>query len=234
MADPNFNPTVFEVVDGKLRIDRGGQQFFITSDRAAINNLLFTNLSYQNTPGIIGIEMTINHRNPGNRGEYQASIDLATSISLLYGGAAFDTEILRPTAFTDSSGKTTDPQLSFDEQNGATWSATLYDISADPSIVFHDWQTTDQTYSALALKYRYHADAGTDDTYAAAYSIDGGSSWNDLILPTSQESPDTTISINLSPLQDLSQLQVKVYTQRTKGPDRQSVYARDIWTEGSF
>ena len=95
MADPNLNPTVFEVVDSKLRIDQGGRQFFLTSDQVVISSLLFTNLSYQNTPGIVGVGMTISHRNPGNRNEYQASVDLETSISLLPGGLAADKEILR-------------------------------------------------------------------------------------------------------------------------------------------
>ena len=143
-------------------------------------------------------------------------------------------EILRPTDSTDSIGRTTNPQLAFDEQDGATWATTSYSISADPSVTFHTWQATIHTYYALTLKYRYHADPGIDDTYAAAYSTDGGTGWTDLILPTSQGSSDTTLSVDLSPLQDLSQLQVKTYTQKTKGPDGQNVYTRDIWTEGSF
>ena len=143
-------------------------------------------------------------------------------------------EILRPTDFTDSGGRTTDPQLAFDEQDGATWTTTSYDVSANPSVTFHTWQTTIHTYYTLTLKYRYHADLGTDDTYAAAYSTDGGTGWTDLILPTSQGSPDTTLSVDLSPLQDLSQLQVKIYTQKAKGPDGQNIYTRDIWTEGNF
>jgi len=179
MADPDFNPTVFEVVDGKLRLDRGGEQFFLTSDRVVIDNLLFSNFSYPNTPGIVGVELSIKHRNPAHRNEYQAAIDLA-------------------------------------------------------SITFHTWQTTAQTYNDLTLKYRYHADAGIDDTYAVAYSTDGGNNWIDLTLLTSQGSPDTTLSVTLSPLQDISQLQVKVYTQKVKGPDGQNIYTRDIWTEGSF
>ena len=143
-------------------------------------------------------------------------------------------EILRPTAFDDSARQTADAQLAFDEQNGATWATTLYDASSNPSITFHTWQTTAQTYNDLTLKYRYHADAGSDDTYAVAYSTDEGNSWTDLISSANQSSPDTTLSVNLSPLQDISQLQVKIYTQKIKGPDGQSIYTRDIWTEGSF
>ncbi len=143
-------------------------------------------------------------------------------------------EILRPTAFIDSAQDTINPEMGFDEANGTTWAQTSYGVAADPSIVFHAWQTTTNTYKNLTLKYRYHAATGTDDTYSIAYSTDGGTSWADLIPPTSEGVADTTVSIGLLPDQDLSQLQVKIYTQKVKGTDKQSIFTGDIWTEGIF
>jgi len=81
-------PTIFDLVNGKLRITQGSQgPFELTSDEVRVSNLLFTNLSYPNTPGTIRIEMTIEHLNPSGRMEYQASIDLKTTVSLVPGGA---------------------------------------------------------------------------------------------------------------------------------------------------
>ncbi|GAI31695.1 unnamed protein product, partial [marine sediment metagenome] len=63
------------------------QPYELTSDQVTVSSLRFTNLSYQDTPGTIRIEMTIDHINPGARIEYQASIDLRSTISLVPGGA---------------------------------------------------------------------------------------------------------------------------------------------------
>ncbi len=88
MADPNLSPTVFDISDGKLIITKGTSgPYELTSDQVTVTNLNFTNISYPGTPGIIQIEMTIEHINPGNRIEYLASIDLKLSVSLISGGA---------------------------------------------------------------------------------------------------------------------------------------------------
>lgn len=89
MADPNLNPTLFDINQGKLRIIQGNSPSYeLTTDRVIIENLQFTNLSYPGTPGTIRVEITINHLNPEGRAEYQASIDLKSTVSLVSGGAA--------------------------------------------------------------------------------------------------------------------------------------------------
>ena len=89
MADASLNPTIFDLADGKLRITQGAKgPLELTSDEVIVSNLLFTNLSYPNTPGAIRIEMTIEYLNPSGRMEYQASIDLKTTVSLVPGGAS--------------------------------------------------------------------------------------------------------------------------------------------------
>ena len=88
MAAFHLNPTVFDVGGGKLRITQGTRgPYELTSDQVIVSSLQFTNLSYLDTPGTIQIEMTIDHINPGARTEYEASISLRSSISLVPGGA---------------------------------------------------------------------------------------------------------------------------------------------------
>lgn len=87
MADSGLNPTIFDIFEGKLRITQGIKQFYLTSDQATISNLQFTNLSYQDTPGTIRIEMTVEYLNPENLSSYWASIDLNSTVSLVPGGA---------------------------------------------------------------------------------------------------------------------------------------------------
>ncbi|MCH8741572.1 hypothetical protein IH779_01600 [Patescibacteria group bacterium] len=88
MAASHLDPTVFDVVDGKLRITQGASgPYALTSDQVIVSNLQFTNLSYPDTPGTVRAEMTIEHINPSARTEYAASINLISSISLVPGGA---------------------------------------------------------------------------------------------------------------------------------------------------
>ena len=88
LAADHLNPTVFDVVGGKLRITQGGSSpYELTSDQVIVSSLQFTNLSYLDTPGTIRIEMTIDHINPGARTEYEASSSLKSSITLVPGGA---------------------------------------------------------------------------------------------------------------------------------------------------
>lgn len=89
MANPSLNPTIFDLNNGQLRITQGNSSpVELTTDQVIVTNLQFTNLSYQNTPGTIRIEMTIENLNPENRPEYEASINLESSFSLLQGGAS--------------------------------------------------------------------------------------------------------------------------------------------------
>jgi len=88
MADPNLDPTVFDVSDGKLRIAQGTLgPYELTNDRVIVSALQFTNLSYQGTPGTIQLDIVIGHANPAGRTEYVASVDLNSTISLVPGGA---------------------------------------------------------------------------------------------------------------------------------------------------
>lgn len=89
MANASLNPTIFGLNEGKLRIIQGtNPPYELTTDRAIVSNLKFTNLSYDNTPGTVRIEIELNHFNPGGFTAYQANINLITTVSLLEGGAS--------------------------------------------------------------------------------------------------------------------------------------------------
>lgn len=86
IADPNLDPTVFDILDGKLRITQGTLgSYELTSNQVQVRNLQFTNLSYADTPGTIQTEIIIDHINPTDRVEYQASVNLKSTTSLLVG-----------------------------------------------------------------------------------------------------------------------------------------------------
>ncbi len=144
-------------------------------------------------------------------------------------------EIRKPTARTDSGGHTTNDSRAYDSPDGTTFATTRYNFTANPSITFHNWQLPTQSYNSIVLKYRYHAEGATNDTYAVAYSTTGCSGvFNDLVSPTSAAASDSTVSINLSPSQNLSQLCLKIYTRRVGGSDGRNLFTRDIWTEGTY
>lgn len=85
MPDPAKTLTEFKIFDGKITMSEGAAgPYPLTTDRVEVTNLKFTNLSYEDTPGTVRIEMTIEHLNPGGRSEYQASISLENSVNLRY------------------------------------------------------------------------------------------------------------------------------------------------------
>lgn len=144
-------------------------------------------------------------------------------------------EIRKPTRSTDLAKKTIHPARAYDYPDGGSWATTRYDTTADPSISFYGWQLPTQNYNSLVLKYRYHADGAIDDQYAVAYSTTGcGGVFTDLISPTSALASDTTISVNLSPSQDLAQLCLKIYSTMIGKSDRKNLYTRDVWIEGTY
>lgn len=92
MADGTSTIFDIDAINEKLRITQGSPptSYYLTSDQVIIkpSYLQFTNRSYTDTPGTIQVEITIEHINPGTRAEYQASVNLKSSITLVPGGAA--------------------------------------------------------------------------------------------------------------------------------------------------
>ena len=83
MQDLNLDPTIFEIKADKLTITQGGTgPYQLTNNRVKVINLQFTNLSYQDAPGTIKVQLTIEHVNPNNLNQYEASLDTEDTISL--------------------------------------------------------------------------------------------------------------------------------------------------------
>jgi len=65
------DPTVFDLSNNAIRITEGvSDPVILTNSRAQASGLLFSNLSYTGTSGIIKIEFTLSHVNPEGRSEY--------------------------------------------------------------------------------------------------------------------------------------------------------------------
>jgi hypothetical protein len=174
------------------------------------------------------ITSTVNWEFTENRSE---EIKLVTYLTNWQKGL----EVRKPTARNDSGGHTTDDTSAYDLDDGTTFATTRTDFDSNPSILFRAWQLPAQTYDSLVLKYRYNADVAIDDTYAVAYSTTGCTgAFVDLIASTSSGASDTTISVNLLPDQNLSNLCLKIYTDRVGSRDSGRLYTRDIWTEGTY
>ena len=90
MADSNLNPTTIKVSDaGEIQVTQGtNDSYELTNKRVIVDNLKFTNVSSQGTPGAVRIEMAVKHANPSGRNEYKALINLVSTASLLEGGAS--------------------------------------------------------------------------------------------------------------------------------------------------
>ena len=240
MADPALNPTVFDVSDGKLRIVQGANSpYYLTSDRVLIADLLFTNLSFDNTPGIIQIDTEISYINPANLKEYQASINLKESVSLLPGGATPSLQIKKPTSHADSTGWTT-PARAYNypdtpgDQSDSGSDSRMPD--RDPAILFYNWAAKTETYTAALLKVNWNTNGSySNDRFALRYTKDGGTSWQDIVpLDLHNETAIQTSTISLDNNQDLSLVQVKVVSDRVGSADPGTLYIYDIWTEGVF
>ena len=242
MADPKLNPTIFDLSDGKLRITQGtNPSYYLTTDQVIVNSLQFTDLSYDDTPGIIQIKMEINHINPANRREYQALTNLESSVSLVPGGAALSLQIKKPTARTDSTGWTT-PALIYNypdtpnDQSDSGSDTSMPD--RDPAILLYDWAQKTEIYTSTVLKVNWRTNGlHLNDRFAIRYSKDGETNWLDLVpMGVHNETTIQASSVNLDNNQDLTLVRVKVVSDRLPNPqaDGGTLYIYDIWTEGIF
>lgn len=83
MADAAKNPTLFYLSGGALWMQEGvAAAVPLTSSEVTVTALLFTNVSYPNTPGTIRIQMTVASTNPENRQEYNFVKTLYTTANI--------------------------------------------------------------------------------------------------------------------------------------------------------
>lgn len=75
-------PTVFDMVDGVLRVTEGSVgPVALTSTRVVVSDLLFSNLSRANTPGTLRIQFTLRYGGSSNKAAY-------TYEKIFYGNAS--------------------------------------------------------------------------------------------------------------------------------------------------
>jgi len=92
MKDTNLNPTITEVFylqNNSLMFSQSNQTYctpavpcVLNSNQVKITNLNFTNLSSGNKTQNIKINLTIEHINPNQRPEWQASVNLESTVEL--------------------------------------------------------------------------------------------------------------------------------------------------------
>ena len=72
----------FYLCDARLCLKKESQNpIFLTSENVEVNNLVFTRILSGEAPSV-RINLTVNYKNPADRQEYQASINLVSSASL--------------------------------------------------------------------------------------------------------------------------------------------------------
>ena len=77
------DPTVFDISGESVRATEGVlPAVFLTNSRITASDLIFQNLSRDNTPGIIRIQFTFTHINTEGRNEYDYQKTFYTSASL--------------------------------------------------------------------------------------------------------------------------------------------------------
>lgn len=83
VPEPTDSPTVFDVVDGVLRITKGtADPVALTSPVAEVVNITFDNLSIASTPGTIRVQFELEYKSHSSRNEYQWSKTFFGSASL--------------------------------------------------------------------------------------------------------------------------------------------------------
>ena len=80
---PNDTTTTFNISNNRLQIIEGSSDpVYLTSSKAVIQNLEFTNLSRDGTIGNIRVQLNISRYNPNQETELAAEIDIDTCFSL--------------------------------------------------------------------------------------------------------------------------------------------------------
>lgn len=147
------------------------------------------------------------------------------------------TEILKPAGFTDSSGRRSNEANAYDGTEGGedtTYAQGYDERGADLVIIYHSWAAPQHSHTARRLYVRRAASGFSDDTWDLKYSTDGGSSWNDIEAGNQNLAKENTAVITIDSALDLSNLQVAVDYNQTKGPDGSTIELWDIWLEGDY
>ena len=152
---------------------------------------------------------------------------------------ALTTEVLKPTDYTwNGKGNNLNPEYAYDFTTGGD--STTYNSfevgfsNSDPTQRYHTWQTSSNTHSDRRLYIRRSGTGNDNDTWSIHYSINGGSSYDTIETDLLNPSIGTTTAVSISTGLDLSQLVVKISTDKSGGPDGGYAYIYDVWLECDF
>ena len=150
-------------------------------------------------------------------------------------------EIKKPTTFTEGALLLWTNEAYCYDQSGTGGDETTFgyqslDTDEAPSIRFHTWETKGQTYTATVLKLKWKTSIQTgDDEFGIEYTKNGGGQWGDLVTKGANRSSSyTTAEIALDTNQDLTQVEIRVNSDKIKGGDGCDLQISDIWTEGTY
>lgn len=150
-------------------------------------------------------------------------------------------EIKKPLNYSPSTGNFTDPANAYDQSGIAGDEATSVTINLAVNdgyqITYDIWETkVEAAYASTQLKVKWKTElVSGEDEWKVEYTKDGGDNWFDLLsLGPNRNLTIQTASIALDTDQDLTQVKLRVYTNRVGTGDGDQIHVFDIWTEGSF
>lgn len=171
----------------------------------------------------------------------QVKMVLLVFLIFLASITAAETQILKPTAFTDSEGQTSSPSNAFDMASyDESTAAVTSEPRADPSITYENWETTGkQDYLELNISVTVSSSGYTDDTWAIYFDDAAENtcdSTDNALKPSgSQNVGLRNYTASLPPTQNLGNLEVCVTGAKSGSPDKgRSVSFYDIRTEGVY
>lgn len=151
------------------------------------------------------------------------------------------TEIKKPTTFAEGALLLwTNESNCYDQQGTGGDETTMgyqtLNTDESPSIRFHTWEAKVETYTATVLKLKWKTSIQTgDDEVHIEYTKNGGGAWADLLAKGVNRSVSyATAQIALDTNQDLTQVEVRVNSDKVKGADGCDFQISDIWTEGTY
>ncbi|MCA9355886.1 type II secretion system protein [Candidatus Kaiserbacteria bacterium] len=85
MEDPNNDPTVIDVIDGRIRVQEGmSEPEILSGENIFVSTVEFLNVSRGDEVGSLRLVLGMRVLNPGNRTELQSSTTLYTTMNLQY------------------------------------------------------------------------------------------------------------------------------------------------------
>ncbi|KKL87990.1 hypothetical protein LCGC14_1929180, partial [marine sediment metagenome] len=151
-------------------------------------------------------------------------------------------EIKKPQTIEDLNSRWTNPDQAHDTVTGGdetTYASGELATADETSGRFYNWETKGaRPYATTVLKVKWTApDGGSDgdDQWEIDYTKDGGAGWPDLLAKgLNRNIIIQTAQIALDNDQDLTQVEIRIITDRVVGPDGDEIRIWDIWTEGSI